>query len=365
MISLFRHRIKVRADPPNWAVFIPSLGLTFKIGKNIVEPSSAPDIVSIAVTSQCPLNCKYCYVERTSYEMSAKRLKRIIENLAEANVFQIAYGGGEPFIRRDFLEIARFTVDVGILPSVTTNGLLINETIASKCADIFSQINVSLNNLEGFVSQVVDDAILKLIDANARVGINVLLTRMSFNRLEEIAEYASSKGIKEIVLLRLKPVGQARSLYQRYRLSNRQVLALYPMALKLLSEYRVNVQFDTSLAFSIYIHKPSKSLMHFLSINGCCAGYDFTSVTASGFIKPCSFSNKIVGNIENFSILWKNSPILHAFRLITSYIKEPCKSCEYLNLCRGGCRVIAETLTDDFFAPDPECPRVINHESVD
>src|SRR5262249_40170759 len=39
---------------------------------------------------------------------------------------------------------------------------------------------------------------------------------------------------------------------------------------------------------------------------------------------------------------WRNGP-------------EPCRSCEYLSLCRGGCRAVSASPT----APDPECPLVL------
>jgi MoaA/NifB/PqqE/SkfB family radical SAM enzyme len=42
-------------------------------------------------------------------------------------------------------------------------------------------------------------------------------------------------------------------------------------------------------------------------------------------------------------------------------MSAPCNSCDYLELCKGGCHCITEVLTWDIFAPDPECPFVYNH----
>jgi MoaA/NifB/PqqE/SkfB family radical SAM enzyme len=41
--------------------------------------------------------------------------------------------------------------------------------------------------------------------------------------------------------------------------------------------------------------------------------------------------------------------------------QEPCASCAYHALCRGGCKVVSAHATGDPSAPDPECPRVIDH----
>ncbi|MBZ0235166.1 MAG: SPASM domain-containing protein, partial [Deltaproteobacteria bacterium] len=41
---------------------------------------------------------------------------------------------------------------------------------------------------------------------------------------------------------------------------------------------------------------------------------------------------------------------------------EPCRSCAYHSLCRGGCRVVSSH-AGDAASPDPECPRVVDHGS--
>ena len=38
---------------------------------------------------------------------------------------------------------------------------------------------------------------------------------------------------------------------------------------------------------------------------------------------------------------------------------EPCRSCAYHDLCRGGCRVVSSHVSGDASAPDPECPKVV------
>ena len=49
---------------------------------------------------------------------------------------------------------------------------------------------------------------------------------------------------------------------------------------------------------------------------------------------------------------------IERFRAHASKPPEPCASCTWRASCRGGCRVVAEALTRDVHAPDPECPRV-------
>ena len=44
-------------------------------------------------------------------------------------VFQVNFGGGEPFLRDDFLEILRYAHHHGITTCVSTNGTLLDDAL--------------------------------------------------------------------------------------------------------------------------------------------------------------------------------------------------------------------------------------------
>jgi radical SAM protein with 4Fe4S-binding SPASM domain len=52
-----------------------------------------------------------------------------------------------------------------------------------------------------------------------------------------------------------------------------------------------------------------------------------------------------------------------AFRDYTRRAPEPCASCVYLSLCKGGCRVVSKA-RGDWWKPDPGCPRVVEHSKA-
>ena len=57
---------------------------------------------------------------------------------------------------------------------------------------------------------------------------------------------------------------------------------------------------------------------------------------------------------------WEREDAFGAFRRWREAAAEPCRSCDYLALCRGGCRVVTMHSRGDASEPDPECPRVID-----
>ena len=78
--------------------------------------------------------------------MRAEDFRRAVDLLAEMGVFHMALGGGEALERPDFFELASYVRSRGIVPNLTTNGLLLTRETAAKCG-IFGQVNVSVDSV--------------------------------------------------------------------------------------------------------------------------------------------------------------------------------------------------------------------------
>ena len=62
----------------------------------------------------------------------------------------------------------------------------------------------------------------------------------------------------------------------------------------------------------------------------------------------------------NLAARWNDGDVFGHYRDYSASPPEPCAGCEYFEVCRGGCRIVAKFVTGDPRAPDPECPRVID-----
>ena len=111
---------------------------------------------------------------------------------------------------------------------MTTSGLGLTAERAKSFGD-FAQINVSWDG-PGHVHEQVRGvgrgaremavrAIEHLVQADVPVGINMVLTRHSFDSLEQGARQAAAFGAQELQLLRYKPAGRATLEYQARRLT--------------------------------------------------------------------------------------------------------------------------------------------------
>jgi len=137
--------------------------------KAYVKDFACPEIVHAEVTARCNLNCAYCYVPKEQEELGLEAWKTIFKQLGDFGVFQLTFGGGEPFLRPDVCQLAKIADDYGLNVTVTTNGALLDSWPLEELA-IFRQINISYHSqsiLQGFQ---IEKALARLSTANIPVA---------------------------------------------------------------------------------------------------------------------------------------------------------------------------------------------------
>lgn len=84
-----------------------------------------PELVDMKITDYCNFGCNFCYTDSTEEGKHGKLedIKKYIDTLAEGNIFEIAFGGGETTLHPDLEEILRYTKSKGIVPSLTSKNL--------------------------------------------------------------------------------------------------------------------------------------------------------------------------------------------------------------------------------------------------
>lgn len=112
------------------AAFLAMIGLSRQFREGVSSISgkdiTLPSIIHVNLTHRCNYKCQFCHFsenEDQSDPLSAADWKRILSDLhsfSPKSVF--VFIGGEPFLRRDFLELAEWSADKGLKWSVVTNG---------------------------------------------------------------------------------------------------------------------------------------------------------------------------------------------------------------------------------------------------
>jgi radical SAM protein with 4Fe4S-binding SPASM domain len=114
-------------------------------------------------------------------------------------------------------------------------------------------------------------------------------------------------------------------------------------------------------------HAPAPALLAQLAVYGCAGGDLLIGAKPGGQLTACSFAAPppaLAGGARpratDLGAYWAEPSAFAPFRDWRA-ARAPCSTCDYLPLCRGGCRVVAAHVTGDLSAPDPECPRVVDH----
>ncbi|TMA25436.1 MAG: radical SAM protein [Deltaproteobacteria bacterium] len=329
-------------------------------------PLSAPTEVHLVLSRRCAAGCRGCYVDATPQgaALSREEACRILDELAAMGVFHVALGGGEALELDHLFAVAEHARAVGITPNLTTSGLGLDERTAERCK-VFGQINVSVDGVgdayraaRGFDGFPHAERALRLLRAVKReVGINCVVSRSSFEGIGEVARLVRRLNLNELELLRFKPVGRGARLDEE--LTPEQAKRLWPMARRLVFRHRIRVKLDCSFAPMVFWHKPSARAAAFFGVQGCVAGDVLAAVQPEGQFTGCSF----LSSGEDSFRLREKWPT--AFAAIRGYVRtapEPCASCEYLHLCRGGCRAVSRA-HGALLDPDPGCPRVQEHRA--
>ncbi|MDP3945542.1 MAG: GTP 3',8-cyclase MoaA [Lutibacter sp.] len=169
----------------------------------------------LAVTDRCNLRCQYCMpahgidiVDRKEL-LSYKEMYRITRVLSELGVNKVRLTGGEPFVRKDFvnfLESLSFNDKLEEI-NITTNGALISNHIDKLEAFKINAINLSLDSLqkEKFakitrrdVFDSVYDTFEKLDKSSLKLKLNVVV--QSGVNTDEIIDFIELTKNKDIAV---------------------------------------------------------------------------------------------------------------------------------------------------------------------
>jgi radical SAM protein with 4Fe4S-binding SPASM domain len=341
-------------------------------GRVGATPLAAPLEAHLQLTNRCDAGCAGCYTGATPQgaagEWGLEEWKRAVDALADMGVFHLALGGGESAVLPWLGELAAHARARGLVPNLTTSGLAGLELLLP-IADRFGQINVSIDGVGATYARVrgfdgfarADEAVRRLRARKREIGLNCVVTRDSFEELGAVFRYARERRLNEVELLRFKPSGRGRDAYAALRCSDEQHRAFWPTVKRLTARHRVRVRVDCSYTPMLAWHDPGRELLASLAVYGCTGGDFLVGARASGVVTACSFAAppEDKPRVDALPSYWGQEGAFGAFRRWRE-AEEPCASCAYHDLCRGGCRVVS-AFAGDQAAPDPECPKVVDH----
>jgi len=353
------------------------------------QTTAAPFLIVWNFTKQCNLRCKHCYENAgpkpAPDELTTEEGKKAIDEFAEAGVVALSFSGGEPLMRKDFFEVAKYAADKEFYVSVATNGTLITEKIAQKMKDAGVQYaEISLDGFEkthdefrgipGVWRRSVE-GIKNCVKVGLDTGVATTATRYNLKEIPKLAEFVEKDlHARRFIVFNFIPVSRGKEIISQDLTPKEREELLDFLYSKLIDTNCKLDAFSTAPQYAVtsfkYAFGPvvpthftnkaametlqgrTKSLTEF--IGGCGAGRLYCGMEPNGDIEPCVFIPIKVGNIreERLVDIWRNSPVLKKIR--NRDVFKGCGECEYKNIC-GGCRARAYAYFNDLQGPDPGC----------
>jgi radical SAM protein with 4Fe4S-binding SPASM domain len=329
----------------------------------IIHPSNPLVTVYWICTQACNLRCTYCYqsaeVARPN-ELSTVEGKNLVDQAVEAGVKTFVFTGGEAFLRRDLLEVARYSSEQGLRTNVITNGQLINRKNIQEVGEIFNKVTISLdhaipehhdrNRGQGSWMRAVN-AIELLVEAGVPVDINSVLSRFGLKDLGELLSFVNQKRVDQHRITPQFPMGRG-ACSRSGELTSSEILNLSDQIYHAKRDLVGGNESETK--HKIDGNYNNKGIRR----NHCGAELSEVSVDPEGWVYPCKllqYPQFRTGNIREQPLvdIVNNHPSLQSTRSRVADTLAPCKSCIIKNHCGGGCRGIHFSLTNEYIKSNP------------
>jgi len=258
------------------------------------------------VTYRCNVACKFCYNgDRPglpgSYpreaELQIMEIERILLELYDAGTFILSLTGGEPFVRKDLIDILEITDNLCFAVEILTNGTLITEHLAEKLSR--HRLQIVVVPLFG-ATAVTHDAFVRipgafkkacagiqaLLSAGIEVGVRCSITRANFSEWRALRSLVESWGARYFPHVQVHLSSDRKVDLRAIRLNDQSISELFEAGLELNPDYR------------------------------CEVGLARVDVFPNGDVALCSLLAEPLGNlrIQSFTSIWHSSLLLKEMR---------------------------------------------------
>lgn len=314
--------------------------------------------LTLNLTQECNLRCKYCYVEKSDLSsfMSEKVAKKAVDFLLKVKdleAFGMSFYGGEPLLNfpvmKSTIEYACKEAEKRGLPEIkyhiTTNGTLLTDDVITFLTDYHVNVMVSIDGPapihdgmrvtpagEGTHSLVVD-RLQTLMDTAGCHKISVSGVVTNRGRLKTAYEYLSELTLKDIKLSYVRYLNESEyaltDVQKKQYKEDMRGIALECLELLLKGVRPPYYNFENKI---LQLWKHTKRTYF------CPAGMRRFGISPEGGIYPCGPAAAMgewkLGTLED----GLDKSAVDRWTAVASFEnKTSCKKCWAQHLCAGGC----------------------------
>ena len=312
------------------------------------------------VTNRCNARCSFCFInfdnpETFAHELTTDEIDQMTKNLGP-NLQNVNLTGGEPFARKDFLDIARSYFKNTNVKSIfiTSNGSLPDrvepflKTLSKEFPDRKILMSFSIDDLpeehnrirkiKGLFQKTIECYNLtKKFGSNIQGNIAITISHENHKSVPALYEYLINEHDVESFTI---GIVRDEGVYRIPKDHKLQIQSMYKMmttqVMKDLSSNRLKGWDKNSIQGRMMNKKNSivydiihETYMTPRYTTPCRAGSLFGIIEANGFVRPCEILDKPLGQLRdyklNFLELWYNDEAQETRK----WIKDTKCNCHY------------------------------------
>ena len=291
-----------------------------------------PDVIIWEITNFCPLDCKHCYLKTKNQFMNSKEdIDNILEIIEKSGAFQVQLTGGEALTHPYFDYIVNQLINKGIIVSVSTSGIMINNHILQCLLELKkvmgSYVRVSLdgnekthnfirNNPKSYKNAI--NFIKEMVKNGIECQLSTIISNQSEQEIEELVCMAKNLGIS---LMEIGLIIKTGNALKNDFLSDMQI-SRYNSFLKSLSVKYNDEKFTIKLPYE-------------MNQQNCGAGSKIITIKSNMDIASCPTNNLILGNLKKQSIenIMTNSG--NTLCRLAAPCDSLCSDCKNKDICKN------------------------------
>lgn len=311
----------------------------------------SPFFISHVLSLRCNMKCSYCAFwkeKQKEKELSKEEVFSFLDQCKDIGSVIYGVSGGEPLLRKDLPEILQYSKKIGLVNSLTTNGLLFEKRLP-EILPYLDHVGISLDALNekhakirGLKDKKLHEKIISAIELasrqpNLKVDINTVISAANLDQLESLVKFAKKNNAS----ISCQPVIEGKYTPSWISLKGKE------------KEFRKTIDGLIELKKKGY---PILNSLRFLKIIrdrkewDCRVGRFMLELTPAGkIIFPCAtfclpdggIQENVINSIRNKSVkeIW--------FSDITKRLREKAKNCPNNKRCYLNCYVEMSLLLTD------------------
>ncbi|HCF3017758.1 TPA: radical SAM protein [Pseudomonas aeruginosa] len=170
--------------------------------------STSPRQVSIALTNVCDLHCVYCYAPKHKASLHTDQVLGWLKELDIEGCLGVGFGGGEPTLHHDFVDICkRVAGETQLAVTFTTHGHRLTPQLVERLKGSIHFARISIDGVGRTYEEQRGkqfSSLLRGIESVSTLspfGLNVVVNERTVAELDAMSELAQEVGASELLLL--------------------------------------------------------------------------------------------------------------------------------------------------------------------